>query len=140
VLADCNPKLGRAAAVGRACQLLEPAHEVTLDPGVDELPPFGLFGSHEQNLSDVEGNRRIAYAPVVAQSELWLRGGYWQQPPRPYRSWPHPMDRLERIAFRLGINDDELRELLRDAIQQRLRENGLAWEKLDRVLEMRQRS
>jgi hypothetical protein len=57
--------------------------------------------------------------------------------PRRRRSWPWPATRLEVIAQRMGIDDEELRQLLRDAIQRRLRERGEAWEKLDRVLEMR---
>jgi hypothetical protein len=44
------------------------------------------------------------------------------------------MDRLERIVFRLGIDDEELRELLRGAIE-RLRERGVKWVQLDHTLE-----
>jgi hypothetical protein len=55
----------------------------------------------------------------------------------PYRSWPGPPSSLEQLATRLGIDDEQLRELLRDEIQRRLRERGEAWEKLDRVLDKR---
>jgi hypothetical protein len=37
----------------------------------------------------------------------------------------------------MGIDDEELRELLQGEIQRRLRERGEAWETLDRRLEMR---
>jgi hypothetical protein len=73
----------------------------------------------------------------VAQTELWMSANFWQPP---YRSWPHPPTELEVLATRMGIGDEELRELLRDEIQRRLRERGEAWEKLDRTLEKRANS
>jgi hypothetical protein len=44
---------------------------------------------------------------------------------------------LEVIATRAGLTDAELRALLERQIQRRRRERGEAWDKLDRVLEMR---
>jgi hypothetical protein len=41
------------------------------------------------------------------------------------------------LAERLGLGDEELRQLLRDEIQRRLREKGEAWERLDNRLERR---
>jgi hypothetical protein len=58
-------------------------------------------------------------------------------PVPPYRSWPFPRDRLERIAFAAGMDDEELHSLLHDAIQVRLRERGEAWHRLDTTLEKR---
>jgi hypothetical protein len=57
-------------------------------------------------------------------------------PPR-RRSWPWPPTRLERLAETMGVHDEELRSLLRDATQARLRERGEAWHKLDVTLEKR---
>jgi hypothetical protein len=37
----------------------------------------------------------------------------------------------------MGVHDEELRSLLRDATQARLRERGEAWHKLDVTLEKR---
>lgn len=45
--------------------------------------------------------------------------------PRPFRSWPAHRTRLERLAFRYGIDDEELRELLRAEFERR-REGGRA--------------
>jgi hypothetical protein len=56
----------------------------------------------------------------------------------PYRSWPGPPSELEVMARRAGVGDEELRELLRDEIQRRLRERGEAWERLDNRLEKRE--
>jgi hypothetical protein len=42
-----------------------------------------------------------------------------QAPPPPFRSWPYPRDRLERIAFRLGMDDEELRALLAHEVERR---------------------
>jgi hypothetical protein len=36
-----------------------------------------------------------------------------------------------------GMDDEELRSLLHDAVQERLRERGAAWERLDTTLEKR---
>jgi hypothetical protein len=43
---------------------------------------------------------------------------FWQ-PPR--RSWRWPPTQLEIIAARIGVDDEELRELLRGEILRRLR-------------------
>ena len=59
----------------------------------------------------------------MAQTELWMSPNFWQ-PPR--RSWPWPPTRLEVLANRLGIDDEELRELLKGEVQRRLRERGAA--------------
>ena len=40
---------------------------------------------------------------------------------QPQNSWPFESSRLERIAFRAGISDDELREWLRGQVDARLR-------------------
>lgn len=66
---------------------------------------------------------------------IWASDNFGWAPP--YRSWPHPPTELEVLATRMGIGDEELRELLRDEIQRRLRERGAAWEKLDNRLEKR---
>jgi len=47
---------------------------------------------------------------------FWASPNFWQ-PPR--RSWPYPPTRLERIAASMGIDDEELRELLRAEIERR---------------------
>jgi hypothetical protein len=73
--------------------------------------------------------------PTVAQSELWVRTSMFHDPRR--RSWPYEPTRLEVLATRLGIGDEELRELLRDEIQRRLRERGDAWKQVDETLEKR---
>ena len=43
------------------------------------------------------------------------------------------------LAEELRLEDDELRQLLRNEIQRRLREKGAAEERLDRMLEERER-
>ena len=43
--------------------------------------------------------------------------------------------RLELLALSLNLDPDTLRERLRAEVQERLRERGLAWEKLDRRVE-----
>jgi len=53
------------------------------------------------------------------------------------RSWPGPPTKLERIAERAGIDGDEYRLLLSEAIQARRREVGAAWEALDKRLDKR---
>lgn len=50
---------------------------------------------------------------------------------------PPPPSRLELLALELRIEPGALRERLRGEVQRRLREKGLAWEKLDRVIEKR---
>jgi hypothetical protein len=70
----------------------------------------------------------------VARSELWFSGGYWEPP---YRSWPAAPSWLEELAVRANVSDEELRELLRAAVQERLRERGEAWGRLDERLEKR---
>lgn len=57
----------------------------------------------------------------VAQSDLWFSGGFWQPP---YRSWPAAPSKLEELAIRANVSDEELRELLRAAVEERLRERG----------------
>jgi len=71
---------------------------------------------------------------IAGSDVLWGSDNFWQPP---YRSYPHPPTELEQMASRLGIDDDEFRALIHDAIQRRLREKGEAWDKLDRTLEMR---
>ena len=44
---------------------------------------------------------------------------------------------LELLAEALDMDADALRDRLRDEVQRRLRENGLAWHKLDVALEKR---
>ena len=56
------------------------------------------------------------------------------------RSWPAEPTRLEVLATRAKLDDEELRALLHAAILQRRRERGAAWEKLDRTLENRANS
>jgi hypothetical protein len=73
---------------------------------------------------------RIAGSGFIFGSE-----NFWE-PPR--RSWPHPPTELEVLATRAGLDDEELRALLHDAIQQRLREKGQACERLDNRLEKRE--
>lgn len=75
----------------------------------------------------------------MAQSELWLSGSYWQEPPRPCRSFPWPASRLEVLAARVGVSDTQLREHLQHEVQARLRRRGDAWKNLDSTLEARQR-
>jgi hypothetical protein len=51
-----------------------------------------------------------------------LADNFWQ-PPR--RSWPYPPTELERIAFRLGVSDEDLRQLLRAEVdRRRVAQNG----------------
>jgi hypothetical protein len=73
----------------------------------------------------------------VVNGALLLSGSsnFWAPPP--YRSWPYPPSDLEVLARRVGISDEELRASLHERIQRRRRERGLAWEKLDRVLDKR---
>jgi hypothetical protein len=49
-----------------------------------------------------------------------------------------PPTRLELLASRLDVDSAELRRWLQAEVQRRRRERGEAWEKLDRVLEMRE--
>jgi hypothetical protein len=62
---------------------------------------------------------------------------FWDSDSR-RRSWPHEPARLEMLATRSGLADDELRAVLEREIQRRRRERGDAWERLDRTLEMRE--
>ena len=71
----------------------------------------------------------------MAQVELWYSGDFWQPP---YRNYPHPPTRLEVLAARMGIDDEELRQLLHDEVQRRRRERGGAWERLDHMLDKRE--
>ena len=48
--------------------------------------------------------------------KFWSPPNFFQAP---YRSWPHPPTELERIAAKWGIDDEDLRQLLRDEIQRR---------------------
>lgn len=66
-----------------------------------------------------------------------MRADFFWAPPR--RSWPHPPTRLEQLAVRAGMGDEDLRALLHDAIQRRLREKGDAWKQLDETIEQRER-
>ena len=47
---------------------------------------------------------------------FWSSPNFFQPP---YRSWPHPPTDLERMAARMGIDDEDLRELLREEIERR---------------------
>ena len=38
---------------------------------------------------------------------------------KPFRSFPFPRDRLERLAHKIGVSDEELRALLYDEIERR---------------------
>lgn len=51
--------------------------------------------------------------PVVAQD-------WFFRPPR--RSWPYPPTRLEVLAIRAGLDDEDLRRLLAQEIERRRRE------------------
>jgi hypothetical protein len=55
------------------------------------------------------------------------------------RSWPAEPTRLEVIATRANLSDEELRSHLTSEIQQRRRARGEAWDKLDSTLEERER-
>jgi hypothetical protein len=66
---------------------------------------------------------------------IWMSENFFEAPRR--RSWSGPMTRLERIAENAGIDGDEYRFLLADAIQARRREVGAAWERLDTMLDKR---
>jgi hypothetical protein len=48
-------------------------------------------------------------------STFWSSPNFFQL----RRSWPHPPTELERIAARMGIDDEDLRQLLRDEIERR---------------------
>jgi hypothetical protein len=61
---------------------------------------------------------------VASDGRLWVSAAHFWQTPR--RSWPWPSAQLERLAAKLGIDAEQLRALLRDAIQQRLREHAVA--------------
>ena len=52
----------------------------------------------------------------TANGDAWLVVPAWE--PR-RRSWPYEPTRLEIIATRMGIDDEDLRELLRDEIERR---------------------
>jgi hypothetical protein len=52
-------------------------------------------------------------------SGVWGSENFWQPPGR---SWPYPPTRLDRLAARMGIEDEEFRELLRAEIERRLHE------------------
>lgn len=47
---------------------------------------------------------------------LWMSGGF-RQPP--YRSYPSPPDRLEQLAARCGMSDEDLRTLLEREVARR---------------------
>jgi hypothetical protein len=70
----------------------------------------------------------------VSLTGFWGSANFWQ-PSR--RSWPHEPTRLEVLATRAGLDDEELRALLEQVVQHRLRERGEAWAKLDTTLEKR---
>jgi hypothetical protein len=60
--------------------------------------------------------RRLALSTGPVTGSIW---GVVELLP-PYRSYPHPPTELEQLAVRMGIGDEELRQLLRDAIERRL--------------------
>jgi hypothetical protein len=53
----------------------------------------------------------------VASGAIRASANSWEPPP--YRSWPYPRNRLEVLARRAGLSDDELRLLLTDLIEAR---------------------
>jgi hypothetical protein len=53
------------------------------------------------------------------ESTFWASPNFWQ-PPR--RSWPWPPTRLEVLAARAQLDDEELRALLEHAVERRRRE------------------
>jgi hypothetical protein len=97
------------------------------------------FGNDQSTLHIAPERRSIPAVPqklveTAFGAFLIVDANAW---PSPRRSWPGPMSRLERLGERAGIDADELRASLHWQIQVRLRERGLAWETLDRVIEKR---
>jgi hypothetical protein len=98
------------------------------------LSVYTTWTTHKRKLWVVAKRRQAVPGPI--DGVIWMSSNFFEEPKR--RSWPGPVTRLERIAERAGLNGDEYRMLLREAIQARLREKGEAWERLDRTLEMRE--
>jgi hypothetical protein len=73
----------------------------------------------------------VSIGPV--SGTIWASENFLAEPRR--RSWPGPPTKLERIAERSGIDGEEYRLLLADAIQARRREVGAAWERFDNLLD-----
>jgi hypothetical protein len=77
----------------------------------------------------------VAIGPVTGT--IWMSENFLAEPRR--RSWPGPVTRLEQLAEAAGIDGDEYRMLLAEAVQARLRERGDAWRNLESTLEERVR-
>lgn len=50
---------------------------------------------------------------------MWGSPNFTFSDPPPYRSWPYEMTRLERLAHRAGMSDEELRLRLIEEIERR---------------------
>jgi len=66
---------------------------------------------------------------------MWASENFVVEPRR--RSWPYEPTNLERLAEAAGIDGNEYRLLLAEAIQARRRVRGAAWERLDNRFEKR---
>ena len=53
---------------------------------------------------------------------MWGSANFTFSDPPPYRSWPYEMTRLERLAHRAGMSDEELRLRLIEEIERRQRD------------------
>ena len=78
--------------------------------------------------------RQVVSAGPVAGT-VWATDEFLPEPRR--RTWPYAPTKLERLAEAAGIDGDEYRLLLAEAIQARRRERGAAWERFDNLLEKR---
>ena len=79
--------------------------------------------------------RQVVSAGPVAGT-VWATDDFLPEPRR--RSWPYAPTKLERLAEAAGIDGDDYRLLLAEAIQARRRERGSAWEGLERTLHKRE--
>lgn len=58
----------------------------------------------------------------MKEPTFWAAPNFTFGEPAPFRSWPYPRNRLERLAFSLNIDDEELRLLIGREVERRQQE------------------
>lgn len=77
----------------------------------------------------------VGIQTIAGSSFIFGSSSFWVSP---RRSYPYGPTKLEILAARAGLDDEELRLLLEREVQRRRREVGESWDKLDVTLEKRE--